>query len=423
MSFDLAATVRPDFPILEREVRGGKPLVYLDSAATSQKPNQVIDAEANFYRQINATIHRSGHELGELASQAYESARENIATFVGVRSGNLIFTKNATEALNLVAYAFLNATLLHRNGEQKYKDFAISPGDVILLTEMEHHANLVPWQHLAQVTGAVIKYIPVSADGYLVVTDELFVKNCKIIALTHQSNVLGTINDVKSIVDHANSNGAHVILDACQSVPHLPTNLSELGVSAAAWSGHKMLGPTGIGCLYLSDALLSGLPPFLLGGNMIENVTFEKSTFRTDNGKFEAGTMNIAQAIGLAAAVSYLSEIGMDKVHSHEHLLIQRALLGLDEIPGIRVLGPKNADDRGGLVSFEVDGVHPHDVSQFLDANGIAVRAGHHCAWPLHRKMGAVASARASFYLYNTEAEVDHFLNTVAQIRKYFKVA
>ncbi|CAB4580911.1 MAG: SufS family cysteine desulfurase [Actinobacteria bacterium] len=423
MSFDLANKVRPDFPILDRIVRGGNALVYLDSAATSQKPNQVIDAEAQYYREINATIHRSGHELGELASAAYEEARQNIAGFVGAKAQNLIFTKNATEGLNLVAYAFLNATLMHRNGQTKYAQYALNPGDVILLTEMEHHANMVPWQHIAQLTGAAIKYIPVSDDGVLELSEDLFTNNCKIIAVTHQSNVLGTINDVAKIAEYANAIGAHLILDACQSVPHLPTNLENLNVAAAAWSGHKMLGPTGVGCLFLSDDLLLGLPPFLLGGNMIENVTFEKSTYRSDNGKFEAGTMNIAQVIGLSAAATYLSEIGLDRVHQHEVGLTRKALTALLEMPGIRVLGPSEMSIRGGLISFEVNGVHPHDVSQYLDANGIAIRAGHHCAWPLHRRLGAVASSRASFYLYNTEAEVEQFLAAVSEIRSYFKVA
>lgn len=423
MSFDLANKVRPDFPILDRIVRGGNALVYLDSAATSQKPNQVIDAEAQYYREINATIHRSGHELGELASAAYEAARQNIAGFVGAKAQNLIFTKNATEGLNLVAYAFLNATLMHRNGQTKYAQYALNPGDVILLTEMEHHANMVPWQHIAQLTGAEIKYIPVSDDGVLELSEGLFTNNCKIIAATHQSNVLGTINDVAKIAEYANAIGAHLILDACQSVPHLPTNLENLNVAAAAWSGHKMLGPTGVGCLFLSDELLLGLPPFLLGGNMIENVTFEKSTYRSDNGKFEAGTMNIAQVIGLSAAATYLSEIGLDRVHQHEVGLTRKALTALLEMPGIRVLGPSEMSIRGGLISFEVNGVHPHDVSQYLDANGIAIRAGHHCAWPLHRRLGAVASSRASFYLYNTEAEVEQFLAAVSEIRSYFKVA
>lgn len=421
MITDLVEQVRTDFPILSRIIRGGNPLIYLDSAATSQKPIQVIDAVSNFYQKNNATIHRSGHELGEIASAEFEASRENIGNFVGIPAENLIFTKNATEGLNLLAYAFLNATLLFRNGEAKYSRYALNHGDVILLSEMEHHANLVPWQHLAQMTGAQLKFIPVDEDGYLDLT-KISLEKCKIISITHQSNVLGTVNDVIAISKLAQSCDAFLILDACQSVPHLATDLISLNVSAAAWSGHKMLGPTGVGCLYLNDELLHGLPPFLMGGNMIENVTFEKSTFRSDNGRFEAGTMNIAQVVGLSAAVDYLKRIGIENVHNHELKLTEYALRQMNSMPGIRILGPTEMKNRGGLISFEVSGVHPHDVSQYLDAQGIAVRAGHHCAWPLHRKLGAVASSRASFYLYNTLSEVEIFLDKVSDIRKYFKV-
>lgn len=423
MSIDISSSVIDDFPILRRIGRGGKPLTYLDSAATSQKPKQVIAAVSNYYQEINATIHRSGHELGELASAAYEAARENIAGFVGVDSGNLVFTKNATEGLNSVAYAFLNATLLSKSGVKKYQRFSLIPGDEIVLSEMEHHANLVPWQHLAEVTGAVIKYIPVSDEGRLTFDPEIISNKTKIVAITHQSNVLGTINTLDPMVAAAEAVGAFVILDACQSIPHMATNLRNLNVAAAAWSGHKMLGPTGVGVLYLRDDLLHGLPPFLMGGNMIENVTFEKSTFRSDNGKFEAGTMNIAQVIGLSAAVDYLKNVGMDRIHQHEVSLTKIAIDGLRSIEGVRILGPLDTKLRGGLVSFEVAGVHPHDVSQYLDNDGIAVRAGHHCAWPLHRKLGATASTRASFYIYNSESDVDHFIQSMSRIRAYFKVA
>lgn len=422
MSFDLADSVFDDFPILHRRVRGNQKLVYLDSAATSQKPTEVIEAVSNYYETTNATIHRSGHELGELASAAYESARANVASFVGVESGNLVFTKNATESINLIAYAILNATLLNSKDTNLYRKYALKADDEIWLTEMEHHANLVPWQHLSKVTGAKLKYIAVSEDGELQFDANQITRKAKIIAVTHQSNVLGTINNIAEISKVANLNNALLILDACQSVPHLPTNFAELGVAAAAWSGHKMLGPTGIGLLYLRNDLLTELPPFLFGGNMIENVTFEQSTFRSDNGRFEAGTMNIAQAIGLSAAVDYLKNVGMTKIHGHESALIKYALSELLQMPGIRVLGPRSSDNRGGIVSFEVNGVHPHDVSQFLDAKGIAVRAGHHCAWPLHRKLGAVASTRASFYLYNTKQDVTDFLDALSQVRKYFKV-
>lgn len=423
MTLDLGLKLKDDFPILSHKVRGVSGLVYLDSAATSQKPKIVIAAESIFYSSTNATVHRSGHELGELASAAYEAARDNIARFVGIEPGNLIFTKNATEGINLVAYAVLNATLLAKSGDKRYNKFAIGAEDSILITEMEHHANIVPWQHLAQVTGARLEYLKVDESGRLDIDEGKFSGSTKIVAITHQSNVLGSVTDVTKIVRLANKVGAMVVLDACQSVPHFSVDFKLLGVSAAAWSGHKMLGPTGIGCLYLNDELLRDLPPFLLGGNMIENVTYEFSTFRSDNAKFEAGTMNIAQVVGLSAAVDYLKNVGMNVIHEHVKELSGAALKAMISMPGIRILGPTDLTDREGLISFEVDGVHPHDVSQFLDSKGVAVRAGHHCAWPLHRKLGAVASSRASFYLYNTKADVDVFLAALDQIRDYFKVA
>lgn len=423
MTLDLGLKLKDDFPILSHKVRGVSDLVYLDSAATSQKPKVVIAAESNFYSNTNATVHRSGHELGELASAAYEAARENIARFVGIEPSNLIFTKNATEGINLVAYAVLNATLLAKSGDKRYNKLAIGTEDSILITEMEHHANIVPWQHLAQVTGARLEYLKVDESGRLDIDESKFSKSTKIVAITHQSNVLGSVTDVTKIVRLANKVGAMVVLDACQSVPHFNVDFKLLGVSAAAWSGHKMLGPTGVGCLYLNDELLGDLPPFLLGGNMIENVTYEASTFRSDNAKFEAGTMNIAQVVGLSAAVDYLKNVGMNVIHEHVRELTGAALKAMISMPGIRILGPTDLTDREGLISFEVDGVHPHDVSQFLDSKGVAVRAGHHCAWPLHRKLGAVASSRASFYLYNTKADVDVFLAALDQIRDYFKVA
>ena len=423
MTLDLGLKLKDDFPILSHKVRGVSDLVYLDSAATSQKPKIVIAAESNFYSNTNATVHRSGHELGELASAAYEAARENIARFVGIEPSNLIFTKNATEGINLVAYAVLNATLLAKSGDKRYNKLAIGTEDSILITEMEHHANIVPWQHLAQVTGAQLEYLKVDESGRLDIDESKFSKSTKIVAITHQSNVLGSVTDVTKIVRLANKVGAMVVLDACQSVPHFNVDFKLLGVSAAAWSGHKMLGPTGVGCLYLNDELLGDLPPFLLGGNMIENVTYEASTFRSDNAKFEAGTMNIAQVVGLSAAVDYLKNVGMNVIHEHVRELTGAALKAMISMPGIRILGPTDLTDREGLISFEVDGVHPHDVSQFLDSKGVAVRAGHHCAWPLHRKLAAVASSRASFYLYNTKADVDVFLAALDQIRDYFKVA
>ncbi len=423
MTLDLGEKLRNDFPILTHQVRGESDLVYLDSAATSQKPKSVIDAETIFYSTSNATVHRSGHELGELASAAYEASRSNIAKFVGIEPGNLIFTKNATEGINLVAYAILNATLLANNGESRYTRFRVGVGDSILISEMEHHANIVPWQHLAKVTGAKIEYLAIDENGHLDIDENKFSKSTKLVAITHQSNVLGSVNDISKIVQLANKVGAIVILDACQSVPHFSVDFKKLGVSAAAWSGHKMLGPTGVGCLYLNDELLTDLPPFLFGGNMIENVTYELSTYRSDNAKFEAGTMNIAQVVGLSAAVDYLNDVGMELIHEHVRDLTDIALQEMIAMPGIRVLGSPELVNREGLISFEVNGVHPHDVSQFLDAKGIAVRSGHHCAWPLHRKLGAVASSRASFYLYNSKKDVNFFLDTLNQIRGYFKVA
>jgi cysteine desulfurase/selenocysteine lyase len=288
---------------------------------------------------------------------------------------------------------------------------------------MEHHANLVPWQNLAKSTGAVLKFLEVTEDGRLVLDPQKFSVKTKIVSITHQSNVLGTVLPIVEIVELAKKSGAVVVLDACQSVPHMPVDFEKLGVSAAAWSGHKMVGPTGVGCLYLNDDLLEELPPFLMGGNMIETVQFETSTFKSGSYKFEAGTMNVAQAVGLGAAADYLKKLGMDNVHKYEQSLTSKALFGLLEVPGITVLGPKDMKDRGGVVSFVVDQVHPHDVSQYLDSKGIAIRAGHHCAWPLHRLLGAQASSRASFYLYNTRLEVDYFLEAVAEIRQYFKVA
>ena len=314
-------TIRADFPILEKLVRGEVPLTYLDSAATSQKPNAVINAVSDFYRFENGTIHRSGHELGELASQAYEVAREKMASFVGISAGNLIFTKNATESLNTIAYAFLNASLLKFAGDHKYTKYSLSPGDEILLTQMEHHANLVPWQNLAKSTGAVLKFLEVTEDGRLVLDPQKFSVKTKIVSITHQSNVLGTVLPIVEIVELAKKSGAVVVLDACQSVPHMPVDFEKLGVSAAAWSGHKMVGPTGVGCLYLNDDLLEELPPFLMGGNMIETVQFETSTFKSGSYKFEAGTMNVAQAVGLGAAADYLKKFGMDNVHKYEQSL------------------------------------------------------------------------------------------------------
>ncbi|MEU3627553.1 cysteine desulfurase [Amycolatopsis coloradensis] len=415
------AAIRADFPILTRTVRDGKPLVYLDSGATSQKPAQVLAAERRFLETSNAAVHRGAHQLAEEATDAYESARVRIAEFVGASPHELVFTKNATEGINLVAYAMSNAATAGPGAER----FKIGPGDEIVITEMEHHANLVPWQQLCQRTGATLKWFSVTADGRLDLSnvDELITERTKVLAFTHQSNVLGTINPVKFLVEKARKAGALVVLDACQSVPHFPVDLHDLDVDFAAFAGHKMVGPYGIGVLYGKRELLEAMPPFLTGGSMIELVRMEQTTFAAPPQRFEAGTPMTSQAVGLGAAADYLSSIGMDRVAAHEHVLTEAALAGLGEIPGVRIIGPTDMTDRGGLVSFVIDGVHPHDSGQVLDSLGIAVRVGHHCAWPLHRACSVPATVRASFYVYNTLSEVDALVNGVREAQKFFGVA
>ncbi|WP_181772651.1 cysteine desulfurase [Amycolatopsis pittospori] len=415
------AAIRADFPILSRTVRDGKPLVYLDSGATSQKPVQVLDAERRFLETSNAAVHRGAHQLAEEATDAYESARVRIAEFVGASPHELVFTKNATEGINLVAYAMSNAATAGPEAER----FRLGPGDEIVITEMEHHANLVPWQQLCQRTGATLKWFSVTADGRLDLSnvDELITERTKVLAFTHQSNVLGTINPVEFLVKKARKVGALVVLDACQSVPHFPVDLHALDVDFAAFAGHKMVGPYGIGVLYGRRELLETIPPFLTGGSMIELVRMEQTTFAPPPQRFEAGTPMTSQAVGLGAAADYLSAIGMDRVAAHEHLLTEAALAGLGEIPGVRIIGPTDMADRGGLVSFVIDGVHPHDSGQVLDSLGIAVRVGHHCAWPLHRACSVPATVRASFYVYNTLSEVDALVQGVREAQKFFGVA
>ncbi|WP_410605747.1 cysteine desulfurase [Amycolatopsis sp. lyj-90] len=415
------AAIRADFPILTRTVRDGKPLVYLDSGATSQKPAQVLEAERRFLETSNAAVHRGAHQLAEEATDAYESARVRIAEFVGASPHELVFTKNATEGINLVAYAMSNAATAGPEAER----FKLGPGDEIVITEMEHHANLVPWQQLCQRTGATLKWFSVTADGRLDLSnvDELITERTKVLAFTHQSNVLGTINPVKFLVEKARKVGALVVLDACQSVPHFPVDLHDLDVDFAAFAGHKMVGPYGIGVLYGRRELLEAMPPFLTGGSMIEMVRMDQTTFAAPPQRFEAGTPMTSQAVGLGAATDYLSAIGMDRVAAHEHLLTEAALAGLGEIPGVRIIGPTDMADRGGLVSFVIDGVHPHDSGQVLDSLGIAVRVGHHCAWPLHRACSVPATVRASFYVYNTLSEVDALVNGVREAQKFFGVA
>ncbi|MCY7341104.1 MAG: cysteine desulfurase [Pseudonocardia sp.] len=412
------AAVRADFPILSRTVRGGRPLVYLDSGATSQRPRQVLDAERSFLEQHNAAVHRGAHQLAEEATDAYESARARIAAFVGADPGEVVFVKNATEGINLVAYAMSNAD---GAGEEAQR-FAIGPGDEIVVTELEHHANLVPWQELCRRTGATLRWYPVTDDGRLDLDSIVLSGRTRLVAFAHQSNVLGTIAPVAELVARAREVGALTLLDACQSVPHMPVHLTDLDVDFAVFSGHKMLGPSGVGVLYGRSELLAAMPPFLTGGSMIEMVRMEGATYAPPPQRFEAGVPMTSQAVGLAAAVDYLSEIGMDAVHDHEAMLTAAALEGLAGVPGVRILGPTTLDRRGGAVAFVVDGVHAHDVGQVLDDRGVAIRVGHHCAWPLHRRFGVAASARASFHVYNTVEEIDALVEGVRAARSFFGV-
>ncbi len=414
--------IRNDFPILHRPVLG-KPLIYLDSGATSQNPLSVLEAEQEYYEQRNAAVHRGAHHLAVAATDAFEDARAAVAGFVGVEPEELIWTQNATAGLNLLAYSFSNAGAAGLGPDARR--FALAPGDEVLVTEMEHHANLVPWQELCRRTGAALRYIPIDDDGSLQLAGagEWLTQRTKIVAFTHASNVLGTINPVETLVDLAHRVGALVVLDACQSAPHLPLDLKALDVDFAVFSGHKMLGPTGIGALYGRRELLNAMPPFFTGGSMITRVTMEGAEYLPAPQRFEAGTQPISQAVAFAAAVRYLQETGMERIARWEAELGQRLVRGLSSLDGVRVLGPAPGRERIGLAAFDVDGVHAHDVGQFLDAQGIAVRVGHHCAQPLHRRLGLTASTRASTYLYNTTAEVDAFLAAVSQVREYFGVA
>ncbi|QCB98423.1 SufS family cysteine desulfurase [Arthrobacter sp. PAMC25564] len=412
--------IRNDFPILHQSVNG-KPLVYLDSGATSQNPLSVLEAEQEFYEQRNSAVHRGAHHLAVEATEAFEDARETVADFIGADPDELIWTSNATEGLNLLSYSFLNASLPGASAEAAR--FALAAGDEIVVTEMEHHANLIPWQQLAERTGATLKFIPVDDAGALDLdaAASLIGGRTRVLAFTHASNVLGTINPVSTLVSLARAAGALVVLDACQSAPHLPLDVKALDVDFAVFSGHKMLGPTGIGGLYGRSDLLNAMPPFLTGGSMITTVTMERAGFLPSPQRFEAGTQKISQAVALATAVDYLSETGISRIHAWEAELGQRLVEGLEAIPGIRVLGPAAGQERIGLAAFDVAGVHAHDVGQFLDSRGIAVRVGHHCAQPLHRRLGLTASTRASTYLYNTTDDVDVFLDAVAGVRGYFQ--
>jgi cysteine desulfurase / selenocysteine lyase len=397
--------VRADFPALARTVRNGNALVYLDSGATSQKPVQVLDAEREFYERHNGAAHRGAHLLSEEGTEIYEGARAKTAAFLGADADEIVFTKNATEAINLVAYALAPS---------------IRPGDEILITEMEHHANLVPWQQLAQRTGATLRWFKVLPDGRLDVDTALITERTKIVALTGQSNVTGVIPPVAEIAAVAHDAGALVLVDGAQSVPHHPVDVAALDVDFLAFSGHKMLGPFGLGVLYGKRDRLDALPPFLTGGSMIEVVRMEESTFLPPPARFEPGVPPAPQAAGLAAAIDYLTALGMDNVAAHEESLTAHALDALREMNGVRVLGPDTTKDRGGAVAFDVEGVHPHDVGQVLDELGIAVRTGHHCAWPLHRALGLQASTRATFYVYNTHAEVDAMADGIRYAQRFF---
>lgn len=413
MTFD-ALAIRKDFPIFNRTIRDGKRLVYLDSGATSQKPQSVIDAEIDFYRLHNAAVHRGAHQLAEEATDLYEGARETVAHFIGADVEEVVFTKNATESLNLVAYAMGNAPVGNK--------FHLTSGDGIVVTEMEHHANLIPWQQLAARTGAELSWFEVTPEGRLDLShlDSIINEKTRVVALTHQSNVLGTINPLAEIVKRAHEVGAVVVLDACQSVPHMSVDVKALDVDFLAFSGHKAVGPTGVGVFWGKSDLLAELPPFLTGGSMIETVTMTGATWAPAPKKFEAGVPNMAQAAGLGAALRYLTNIGLDDIHRHEHKLTSYLLDQFAQISDLTVIGPTSMESRGGSISFTFGDIHPHDLGQFLDNQGIAVRTGHHCAWPLNRKMGVVATTRASLYLYNTIEDCDALVAGINDAQKYF---
>ena len=400
--------VRKDFPILTRTLAGDRPLVYLDSANTSQKPRQVVEAMERHYLEHNANVARAMHQLGAEASAAFEAGRDKVAQFIGApRRDEVVFTKNASEALNLVARVL---------GD----DGRVSAGDEVVVTTMEHHSNLVPWQLLTQRTGADLRWFDVTDEGRLDLDSHTLTERTKVVAVTWVSNMLGTINPVEEIVRRAHEVGALVVVDASQAVPQLPVDVAALGADFVAFTGHKMVGPTGIGVLWGRYDLLAELPPFLGGGEMIETVSMDSTTFAAPPHRFEAGTPPIAQAVGLGAAVDYLSRIGMDQVAAHEQRITAYALDVLRELPGVTIVGPKEPVDRGGAISFTVDGVHPHDVAQLLDSQGVAVRAGHHCAKPLHARFGVQSTTRASFYLYTTEAEIDALGAAIRHTQSYF---
>jgi len=401
--------IRADFPILNRKVHE-KPLVYLDNAATTQKPRQVIDALTNYYSRYNANIHRGIHALAEEATAAYEDVRERAARFMNTPSPrSVVFTRNATEAMNLVANAWGRANL--------------KAGDELLLTEMEHHSNLVPWQLIAKATGATLRFVGVTDDGYLKLEDyaQKLTDKTKLVAVTHMSNVLGTINPIEQITTQAHRHGAVVVIDAAQSAPHLPIDVQRLGCDFLAFSAHKMLGPTGVGVLCANERLLESMEPFLGGGEMISDVSLTHATWNEIPWKFEAGTPNIADVIAFGEALAYLERVGFESIRAHEQELTAYAMNRLSEVDDIMLYGPRDMNDRGGVVSFNLNGLHPHDVGTILDREGVAIRAGHHCAKPLMRRLGVAATARASFYLYNTSEEVDRLVEAIEAARAFFQ--
>lgn len=407
--------IKADFPLLSRKVRHDLPLIYLDNGATSQKPNSVIEAEGDFYRLHNAAVHRGAHLVAEEATDLYEGAREKVARFINAKSSEIIFTKSATESLNLLAYSFGNSELSGK--------FALTQDDAIVVSELEHHANLIPWQELSRRTGAKLRFFPVTDEGRLDLTRilEIIDTDTKYIAITHQSNVTGAITDLAPIRERAKEVGALIVLDACQSVPHFQVDIRKLGVDFIAFSGHKMLGPTGVGVLWGREELLNEMPPFLYGGSMVTSVSMEKATYAQAPRRFEAGVPNMAQAVGLGAAIDYLENFGMAAIEDHEQMLTQYALSEMKKIAGLKILGPDSAHNRGGVISFTMEGIHPHDVGQALDDRGVAVRTGHHCAWPLMKRFGIVGTTRASFYLYNSREDVDSLVSSIEETKSFFQ--
>lgn len=416
---ELVAEVRKDFPILQSAVNN-QPLAYLDTGATSQNPLQVLDAERNYYLGANSAVHRGAHTLAVDATDAFEDARRTVAGFIGAAENELVWTSNATEALNLLAYSLGNASA--GIGGEAASLLALKAGDEIVTTEQEHHANIIPWQILAARTGAKLRYIPVTEEGLIdyEAAESIVNERTRLLAFTHVSNVAGSITDVAFMTGLAERVGALTVLDACQSAPHMRVDVKELGVDFAVFSAHKMLAPTGIGALYGRHHLLEALPPFLTGGSMITKVTMTEAEWMPAPIKFEAGTQRVSQAVAWAEAVRYLQHLGMDRVHAWESHLGQLLAEGVSQIPGVRLLGPAAGQPRAGLVSVHVDGVHPHDVGQLLDQQGIAVRVGHHCAQPLHRALGVTASTRASAYIYTRTQEIERFIEELSKVRRYF---